>query len=1204
MMSNLNSNMTSQFPLAIPTRSKGPQARLVLRGDNGIAIKQWLIKQSKCTLGSDPDCAVRCDLPGIAAYHVLIVVGLRQTFLRSLAPKLTRDGVTVNELLLSGDSNSFEIAGHQFELTRQDSSGQLPPADGTNTRMRFAASRPLETKSPTVQSSSPTVIAQGEHSDLLPAGADTATPRWVSRIVRDAILPLENQLREVMQPIENLQTEVRREKRRRLAEEQRRERLQEEKPEKPQIDAAAVEAEVKQQVSAITARQSSSLDVITERISDVNQQLTSIERLVAAEQDTPPPPMDPQITAEIEAQSSSVQKLQEGFVAVAGALSALQDSQRETAENDAQWKADIQGKLEALQGAVENMHTRPLPEVEQLSDEQLNQYAEQLETCQSNFAVVAPDANEFSHQDLATQSVAEEWDISTLLESEPIAQAENGPPPAPIAEMRELLDFSTVESNIDLEAAPTGTHEPEDTPEVSITAEPLELPGEESELSAEPQSTAEDFDHDWDHSIEIVSVEEVDSELDEAIAQSDAVDANNDEDDEFPIIPQALGGLAIPSTEETPTEQPFGAFESQALAAATQFSDEARSPWEDNHAQHNDTQAPQVSETSESQTEVEASDGFQDAVAAETEFHQEPQGVMGPELARSDDSADEEVGEAAALPSWWDERASDTSTSGGRTPSETTDDGFTEQEFAAASPWDLDAAAWPDTKDQPELGAQENATEDNLPNTADSLALGSQTSEVEPEYEAVQDSAADDENLFSEFAQDSLVSQTGAQGSNDSAFELLDNLDAAIDNDAAADNGQANVSDLLAGMAPETADEERSQEEAAEPAADDQLETIVAPPETDYESDSGESQDDSFPTMNLMSEAFGTGPDDASQDPSTGDDDEQVALLEPTQAESRDEASRESPDTAYDIEEVPPASELLPVAEDHAEATDFNATASLETEEPFTEQAPTDAGIAPPEANNAVELPSEVTSGNGESEDDSVEDYMKRLLARMRGEELPEDEQPKTGGNPELAISAPSQMIQEVEQKSTAKTVETSGKKQTTAPDAVPANSGLDSQTSKHAEDDGLTQAQRDMLEQKEEESRVLRRQQSQNPGQLAAMRELANSTARTAIVKSNQRRVLSSLLLKSGIALVGLVVGIALIAINGFDLNIGLIATIAALLVAAIWGWDAFTSLNHFRQAPATAHKSEAIETAPSNEAADTPDAKADAKPVTETEL
>lgn len=57
-------------------------------------------------------------------------------------------------------------------------------------------------------------------------------------------------------------------------------------------------------------------------------------------------------------------------------------------------------------------------------------------------------------------------------------------------------------------------------------------------------------------------------------------------------------------------------------------------------------------------------------------------------------------------------------------------------------------------------------------------------------------------------------------------------------------------------------------------------------------------------------------------------------------------------------------------------------------------------------------------------------------------------------------------------------------------------------------------------------------------------------------------------ILLKMAIAGIGLIVASVLIAINGFNLNVGLIATFASLVVAAIWGYDAMTGLKPLLEA------------------------------------
>jgi hypothetical protein len=78
----------------------------------------------------------------------------------------------------------------------------------------------------------------------------------------------------------------------------------------------------------------------------------------------------------------------------------------------------------------------------------------------------------------------------------------------------------------------------------------------------------------------------------------------------------------------------------------------------------------------------------------------------------------------------------------------------------------------------------------------------------------------------------------------------------------------------------------------------------------------------------------------------------------------------------------------------------------------------------------------------------------------------------------------------------------------------------------------------------------------------ISALRDLANSTARTAIHKSTRRRTLSSGLMKLAISAIAFTVAAVLFVINGVAVNIALIATIAATTVGLIWGYDGIRSI------------------------------------------
>ncbi len=182
-------------------------------------------------------------------------------------------------------------------------------------------------------------------------------------------------------------------------------------------------------------------------------------------------------------------------------------------------------------------------------------------------------------------------------------------------------------------------------------------------------------------------------------------------------------------------------------------------------------------------------------------------------------------------------------------------------------------------------------------------------------------------------------------------------------------------------------------------------------------------------------------------------------------------------------------------------------------------------------------------------EDDSVEDYMRKLLARMRG--VPEEEI-------EIAKPAPATSTTPAPTMSTTASSKATESFQT-KPTAGPRSTVLAPKT--EVDSIGST-------EPFDPEKYVPRALAPERTTSLAAMRELANSSARTAIHKSTRQRHVTSIFLKAVIAFVGLVVGLVLVAINGLNFNIGLVATVAAFLVAAIWGYDSLTSIRPMLQA------------------------------------
>ena len=95
-------------------------------------------------------------------------------------------------------------------------------------------------------------------------------------------------------------------------------------------------------------------------------------------------------------------------------------------------------------------------------------------------------------------------------------------------------------------------------------------------------------------------------------------------------------------------------------------------------------------------------------------------------------------------------------------------------------------------------------------------------------------------------------------------------------------------------------------------------------------------------------------------------------------------------------------------------------------------------------------------------------------------------------------------------------------------------------------------------------------RQQAPERNQnMAAMRDLANVTARRAIEKSDRRRLATQGLFKLSVAMIGLVGALFLLMINGFRVNMALVGTLAGLCIAGLWGWESIAVLSNLAKQP-----------------------------------
>ena len=174
----------------------------------------------------------------------------------------------------------------------------------------------------------------------------------------------------------------------------------------------------------------------------------------------------------------------------------------------------------------------------------------------------------------------------------------------------------------------------------------------------------------------------------------------------------------------------------------------------------------------------------------------------------------------------------------------------------------------------------------------------------------------------------------------------------------------------------------------------------------------------------------------------------------------------------------------------------------------------------------------------GAAEEESIEDYMQRLLNRVRG-----------GAEDAKATPVHSTPIP-------AKVVATpSANTSATKPRSrVAASMGLDM-------NDPETVPK---VEKLSEELFMPRQQAPEKRNDLSALRELANTNARRAINRSDIQRINAAFIVKLGITCLAVASAVALYLFNGFELNPIFSGMVSAIVVAILWGYDC---ANHFRR-------------------------------------
>jgi hypothetical protein len=175
------------------------------------------------------------------------------------------------------------------------------------------------------------------------------------------------------------------------------------------------------------------------------------------------------------------------------------------------------------------------------------------------------------------------------------------------------------------------------------------------------------------------------------------------------------------------------------------------------------------------------------------------------------------------------------------------------------------------------------------------------------------------------------------------------------------------------------------------------------------------------------------------------------------------------------------------------------------------------------------------SGGDSESggEEESIEAYMQRLLNRVRG-----------GAEPEK--------FESVAKTSKPETISTTASSRPKS--KVAASMGLDMQA------DAAPVA----VEKLSEAAFVPRQQAPEQRNELDALRELANTNARRAISRSDNRKTNSAFYIKLGITALAVTSGVALFLFNGLTINAPFAGMVSAFIVALLWGYDC---INHFKR-------------------------------------
>ncbi len=182
----------------------------------------------------------------------------------------------------------------------------------------------------------------------------------------------------------------------------------------------------------------------------------------------------------------------------------------------------------------------------------------------------------------------------------------------------------------------------------------------------------------------------------------------------------------------------------------------------------------------------------------------------------------------------------------------------------------------------------------------------------------------------------------------------------------------------------------------------------------------------------------------------------------------------------------------------------------------------------------------EASDQEEDGEEETVEAYMQRLLARVKGEAEPSPPPPVP--KPTAQKSAPKSVpVEPLKEEPTKPKTTTQINQELARKRKLELEESLGMET--------LTQ-----------DAYIPRSAVPEQTVDLDAMRKLANETARTAIARSNKKPASEKPNIKGKLtmAIVGFIVGTAILLMNGLTMNIAFVGMVCGYLIFLIWGYEA----------------------------------------------